>query len=121
MTQPRIQHNAALGTFMQDLIADMLLVATSCAYAAWLARHKRQEPDWTWVEVAFGVGFCLAHAYAHGQRHGGDWRTQHRAVWRAFVLGGVPIVLGEVRQWLAHRGPRSAYQPYRSPISPTKE
>lgn len=83
---------------MHDTLADAALIATSCLYAAWLSEHKDLEPDWTWVEVGIGVGYCLLRAAAHGARHGGDWRMQQRATWRAFLLGGIPIAIGEILQ-----------------------
>lgn len=98
---------------MFDVIADAALITLSSIYARWLAEHKGGEPDWTWIEVAFGVSYCLGHAYAQGRRHGGDWRAQHHAVWRAIFLGGIPIAVGELDQWLARRARRRAYRPYR--------
>lgn len=84
---------------MHDTLSDAALIATSCLYAAWLAEHKTLEPDWTWVEVGIGVGYCLAHAYARGQRHGGDWRQGWAGAARSLVLGGIPVAIGELAQW----------------------
>ena len=101
---------------MFNTVADVTLVTLSSAYARWLAHNKGGEPDWTWIEVGIGVAYCLGHAYAYGRRHGGDWRSQHRAVWRAILLGGAPVVIGEIDQWLVRRPARKTYRGYRSPF-----
>lgn len=84
---------------MHRSLADIALVATSCAYADWLAEHKGMEPDWTWVEVGIGVSYCLAHAYARAAHQGGDWRCGWGHAVRSLLLGGVPVAIGELAQW----------------------
>lgn len=85
---------------------DATLVATCCAYAAWLDTHKDLEPDHTWAEVTAGVALCLGHAAARHRLDRGDYEA---TVWRSFALGAAPIIVGELRQWLARRAARSRY------------
>ena|ERR1044071_778362 len=89
---------------------DIGLVLLSSAYARWLERHKRAEPDWTWLEVVAGTALCLAAAGLRSRMCGGDWRDHERSVWRAFALGGAPIVVGEIDQALRAWADRTAYQ-----------
>lgn len=91
-----------------DLV-DATLVASTCVYAHWLAENKDLEPDHTWLEVSVGVAMCLSAAGAHGRLAPADWRAYERAVWRAFLLGGAPIIVGEVAQWLRRRQERRRY------------
>lgn len=91
---------------MHDLIADAALIVVTCAYARWLDESKDLEPDFVWLEVVAGTMLCLAHAHAGGRRHGGDWRAQQMRTVRAFVLGGIPIIIGELAQWLRRREER---------------
>jgi len=87
-------------------LLDAALVAATCAYAAWLDEHKGLEPDHTWAEVVFGVVLCLAQAEAQHQVGMG----YRRAVWRSFVLGGTPIIIGELTQWVQRIADREAYE-----------
>lgn len=89
---------------------DIGLMLTTCAYAWWLDRHKEHEPDWTWVEVAVGVTICLVAAGLRSRALGGDWKAHERNVWRAFVLGGAPIIAGEVSQALRGWAARERYR-----------
>lgn len=91
---------------------DSALIAASSLYAAWLAEHKQLEPDWTFLEVGFGVSYCLLHAYARGRHTGGDWRGGQREVLRSLSLGAIPIVAGELSQWLRRRDRRRTYRGY---------
>ena len=92
-----------------DTAADAALVALSCAYAQWLADHKSAEPDWTWVEVGVGCGYVLAHAALRGWRRRGDWRDGQAEIWRSFIIGSIPIVAGELAQWLRRRTLRRTF------------
>lgn len=89
---------------------DLALMAVTSAYAFWLDRHKEFEPDWTWLEVAVGVTICLTAAGLRSRAIGGDWRKHERNVWRAFVLGGLPIIAGEVSQALRGWADREKYR-----------
>lgn len=86
---------------MVNTILDASLIALSCAYAEWLSEHKEFEPDFTFVEVGAGVGYCLLHAYL--RRPGGDWRDGQAEVVRSLILGGIPIAMGELAQWWRRR------------------
>lgn len=86
-----------------DAALDTALVALSCTYAEWLAEHKELEPNWTFIEVGAGVGYCLLHAYLRGGRRGGDWRAGQGEILRSLVMGGTPIVIGELAQWIQRR------------------
>ena len=94
----------------EDVIDFGLMVVTT-AYALWLDQHKEHEPDWTWVEVMVGTAICLAAARLRTRAGGGgDWRTHERSVVRAFVLGGLPIIAGEVSQTLRRWAERDRYR-----------
>jgi hypothetical protein len=41
---------------------------------------------------------------------GGDWKVHNRNVWRAFILGGLPIISGEVSQALKRWADRDRYR-----------
>ena len=97
------------GDDMLDAALDAALVATSCAYAHWLAEHKHAEPDWTWVEVSCGVGYVLGHAALRAWQRGGDWKAGQAEVCRSFVLGGIPIAAGEIAQWWRRRTLRRTF------------
>lgn len=88
---------------------DAALISASAAYALWLAHEKRHEPDWTWVSVVAGAALCLGAAGAQSRIAGGGWQDHERRVWRAFVLGGAPIIVGEIAQWLERREVRARY------------
>lgn len=79
-----------------------LAVATSI-YAYWLYRSDDREPesgpdpDKTWVLVVFGVSLVLiAHAAATyiGPAPSQGWAAF--APWLAFIVGGVPVIIGEL-------------------------
>jgi hypothetical protein len=92
-----------------ELAIDVALVAGTIEYADWLAEHKQLEPDWTWLEVAFGTALCLVHSAALGSIRGGDWRIQQWRVLRSFALGAAPVVLGEMRQYRHRQEERRRY------------
>lgn len=93
----------------EDAIDIGLVVATT-AYSVWLDGHKHAEPDWTWLEVVVGVGAVLTAAGLRSRVLGGDWRDHERNVWRAFVLGGLPIISGEISQALRGWRDRDEYR-----------
>jgi hypothetical protein len=97
---------------MNDFVTDAALFAASSLYAKWLAEHKTLEPDWTFLEVGVGVGYCLLHAYVRGHMHGGDWQDGQREALRSLTLGALPIVAGELTQWLQRRDRRRQYRGY---------
>ena len=86
---------------MKSIELDTALVATTSAWAFWLYTHKNFEPDFTWVQVVAGTLLCLKHAREQGKLHGGDWQAHDHRVIRSFILGGTPIIIGEIAQWLA--------------------
>jgi len=89
---------------------DVALMLVTSGYALWLDHHKEHEPDWTWLEVVVGTAICLTAAGLRSRALGGDWRAHERSVIRAFVLGGLPIVAGEVSQALRGWGERERYR-----------
>lgn len=91
---------------IKGIALDGALVTATSAWALWLYNHKEFEPDFTWVQVVAGCALCLSHAHAQGAISGGDWRTQQIRIFRSFILGGVPIIAGEVTQWLTLRDER---------------
>jgi hypothetical protein len=90
-------------------LIDIGLVGLTTLGALWLDSHKRAEPDWTWVEVCIGTAVCLAAAGLRSRVRGGTWRDHEREVWRAFLLGGAPVIAGEISQALAAWAERDAY------------
>jgi hypothetical protein len=88
---------------MRSALHDAELVGITTAWALWLYQHKEFEPDFTWVKVVAGFLLCWHHAGADGH---GDWKAHHKRVFRSFVLGGTPIVIGEVAQWLERQADR---------------
>jgi len=88
---------------------DAALVSAASAYASWLWDHKKHEPDWVWTGVVAGTALCLGAAGVQGRIAGGDWQDHERRVWRAFMLGGAPIIVGEIAQWLTQRAKRRDY------------
>lgn len=89
---------------------DLGLVLSTTVYALWLDGHKHQEPDWTWLEVVGGVSAVLAAAGLRSRcQTNPTWRDHEHNVWRAFALGGMPIICGEVSQALRAWRDRDAY------------
>jgi hypothetical protein len=86
-----------------DTILDSAEISISCAYAAWLYRHKSFEPDMTWLEVALGTAYTLAFAYARGAYHQDDWQAQANRTIREFFISAPPIIVGELIQKLEAR------------------
>lgn len=88
---------------------DIGLVLTTTAYSLWLDGHKKAEPDWTWLEVVVGVGMVLTAAGLRTRAQGRP-ELHEGNVWRAFVLGGIPIICGEVSQALRGWQAREEYR-----------
>ena len=88
---------------------DIGLVLTTTAYSFWLDKHKHAEPDWTWAEVVFGVGIVLTAAGLRTRAQGRP-DLHETNVWRAFLLGGTPIICGEISQALRGWQARDAYR-----------
>jgi len=91
----------------KSVALDCALITTTSAWAFWLAQHKEFEPDFTWVQVVVGTLVCLGHAHAQGVASGGDWQAQQWRVVRSFIVGGTPIIIGEIAQWLARPAERA--------------
>lgn len=86
------------------------LVLLSSAYAGWLDTNKSAEPDHTWAEVVFGVGYTLAGAHLHNRVTRGDWRSAERHIIEAFCYSGAPIIAGELWQAWERRQERKAFE-----------
>lgn len=86
-----------------DTILDAAEISLSCAYAAWLHKHKDFEPHMTWAEVMVGVAYTLAFSYARGAYHQDDWRSQARRTFRDFCIAAPPIIVGELTEKLEAR------------------
>ncbi len=83
-----------------NTILDILEVATSCTYAAWLRKHKDLEPKMTCLEVIFGTSYTLAFSILRGLLYGGSWWDQSKRFARDLSLASIPIVIGEIEQWI---------------------
>jgi len=86
-----------------DTILDSAEISLSCAYAAWLHKHKEYEPHLTFAEVALGVAYTLAFAYVRGWVHQDDWRAQAHRTFRDFCISAPPIIVGEVLEKIEAR------------------
>jgi hypothetical protein len=90
---------------------DIALLLTTTGFALWLANHKKQEPDWTWLEVVAGTAVVLLAAGLRSRvQPAQTWQDHERNVWRSFVLGGIPIICGEISQGLAAWRDREAWK-----------
>src|SRR5262245_40563164 len=83
-----------------------LFLVTS-GYAALLAKFRHLwEPHLTWLEVAIGVFLCLLAPYLNARyvTAPADWAAYDWDVWRAFFVGGPPIIIWQlaqsIRAWL---------------------
>lgn len=90
---------------MRDARDDILvyggLSVVTTAYAVVLereAKKRKWEPDFTWTEVAVGNALCLAAAAIRERLAPGDGRQYERRVFRAFVWGGLPIIVWQLWQ-----------------------
>lgn len=82
-------------------IVDLGLFATTTSYAIWLwAFRKRPAPHTTWVKVVVGDTMVLAAAALRFRVGGGDYE---RGLWWSFVVGGAPIIIGELAQSLERK------------------
>jgi hypothetical protein len=98
--------STTIAAIVSEVALDTTLIAATCLYAAWLDEHKDLEPDHTWLEVVGGVALCLAQADCQARWGHPDYR---RAVWRAFALGGTPIIVSELLQWRRRVAERRRY------------
>lgn len=90
---------------------DVGLVLSTTAFSLWLEEHKHGEPDWTWLEVVAGCGIVLAAAGLRSRvQPATTWQEHEHNVWRAFVLGGMPIICGEISQALRGWRARDEYR-----------
>jgi hypothetical protein len=90
---------------------DIGLVLAMSAYAWWLDGHKSAEPDWTWVEVAVGTGACLLAAGMRTRANASaTWQSHEGNTWRAFLLGGAPVIAGEISQAIRAWAERDQYR-----------
>ena len=101
---------------MRNELIDLGLVATSSAYAAWLAEHKHAEPDGVWAEVAIGVGYTLLAARLKrridapaGWPGWARWLMRDAHVWLSFGFSSAPIIVGELAQGVKRRQMRRRY------------
>lgn len=57
---------------------------------------KRLEPDLTWVEVAVGCALCLFAPLVLARISPTmTWQDYESSVWLSFVVGGLPIIIGQ--------------------------
>jgi hypothetical protein len=97
---------------MSDELINIGLVTVSSAYAAWLAEHKHAEPDAVWVEVAVGVGYTLLGARLKRRADPSDlpaplrWAARDAHIYSAFAYSSIPIIVGELAQWVRRRETR---------------
>lgn len=80
---------------MNHLLIDAAQTIITSGYAVLLDRYKHYlEPEGTWLEVVIGNALCLGFADLHrrARRSATAAQTQHD-VWRAFAVGGLPIIL----------------------------
>lgn len=82
---------------MPDSLDAAEFLATTL-YAVLLDEHKEKiEPDWTWAEVVLGTSVCLLTAAVRARAHANPtWRIYEEGVWRAFVVGGLPIIVWRI-------------------------
>jgi hypothetical protein len=76
----------------------LVLFFTTAVYAFLLSRFKYlMEPDLTWIEVVVGVTLCLAAPALVARWEGvPTWQAYEALTWRAFLIGGAPIVLWQI-------------------------
>jgi hypothetical protein len=81
---------------MKPDLLDMTLLQSTGLYAAFLeaANHREEfEPDWTWLEAAFGVQLILLAVAARVRtQKDPTWQDYEAAVLRGLFVGGLPIV-----------------------------
>lgn len=81
------------------LVYAVLFLATAL-YAVALHHWRRLEPDWTWLEVVIGTSLVLAAPATLGELGElASWQDYQHAVWRSFIVGGLPVVVWQI--WLA--------------------
>lgn len=83
----------------QRLLIDAAQLGSSSLYAYLLQRYARRlTADTTWMQVVAGDAMCLAYASARLRVDPPTSPEQaERAVWRSFVMGGLPIILWQLK------------------------
>lgn len=73
-----------------------LLFLATTVYAIVLAVFKRKRKAYlTWVEVAFGILICMCAPMWLARVGDIGWQTYEAYAWIAFIIGGLPIAIGE--------------------------
>jgi hypothetical protein len=82
----------------EDTWVYLPLALLSSAYVVILDRKKAQiEPDYAWLEVVLGTAMCLTAAAIRARLGPDDRATYERAVWLAFAVAGLPIIIWQNR------------------------
>lgn len=80
------------------MMSDLPLLLATTAYSALVENIKKHlEPDFIWLEVAGGTALCLLFPFI-ARRRGeiATARCYERAVWRAFLIGSLPVIVWQV-------------------------
>lgn len=88
------------------------LLLTTTIYAGVLAHYQeRIFPRFTWLTVVIGFVLCWAGAWVHLSLvwPQADWQRGLIEVFRAFVIGGLPIVIWKVGEDLQRPQRRAAF------------
>lgn len=92
-----------------DFCVYPLLTIASGRYALALDANKQRtthniEPDWIWVEVTLGVAPCLlAVTLRMHLEPDQDGQRYEQVAWKAFVVGGFPIVIWQLWRAADHQ------------------
>lgn len=93
-----------------NTIFDLLEIAASCIYAAWLRKHKDLEPKMTFLEVIFGTSYTLLFSVLRGLVYGGSWWDQSKRFARDLSIASIPIIAGEIEQWIEANEKRTDFR-----------
>ena len=98
---PQDAHEPAATVKTPATLVDVTLAGATTAYAVWLWAHRRApRPEGTWAKVVFGDALVLAAAALRHRLTGGSYE---HAVWWCFVVGGAPIIAGELLQTIERK------------------